>query len=133
MRRGLLLLPLLLAVACSDEGDPVQPEGPGEEAVSFTADVQPIFDAWCVGCHGAAGNGGLDLRAPQSHGNLVGVEATGYDAIRVVPSDPDISVLYDKVSGGGRYGDRMPLGGPYLSAEQLGTVRAWIAQGAPSG
>lgn len=127
-----LLALLTLSAACSDEGDPVQPQDPGPDPVSFVDRIQPIFDAHCTGCHGAGGNGGLDLRSPQSHGNLVGVQATGYAALRVAASDPGASVLYDKVLGGGMYGDRMPFGGPYLSSAQIESIRRWIAEGATS-
>lgn len=129
---ALLTAPLLL-VACSDEGSPVVPDeggGTPDDPVSFAQEVQPIFDARCVECHGIADNGGLDLRGGQSYGDLVGVESPNYGAPRVEPGDPSGSVLYDKITGGGVYGDQMPLGRTPLSGAQIETIRTWIAQGA---
>lgn len=126
---GLLAL-TALAAGCSDLGDPVAPPDT-TPAISFAADVQPLFTANCVGCHGAGGNGGLDLRAGQSRANLVSVTSPNYGAVRVVPGDPDASVLYDKLTGGGVYGQAMPPTGTSLPAAALETIRQWIADGAP--
>lgn len=121
----------LALAGCSDQGDPVTAPGVTPEVVSFAADVQPLFDANCVGCHGAGGNGGLDLRAGQSRVNLVGVTSPTYGAARVVAGDPDASVLYDKLTGGGTYGQPMPPSGTSLSPVALEAIRSWIADGAP--
>jgi mono/diheme cytochrome c family protein len=124
-----MVLPLF--PGCSDEGDPIAPGGPDVTGpVSFAEDVQPIFDSRCTGCHGEGGNGGLDLRSPQSYANLVDAGSPNYGAKRVVPGDPDASVLVDKISGGGRYGSRMPPTGSALSAAQISTIRTWVAEGA---
>lgn len=118
--------------ACSDEGDPVAPGGEAPpDSVSYSADVQPIFNARCTGCHGAGGSGGLDLRSPQSYDNLVDAESPNYRAPRVEPGDPAASVLFDKISGGGVFGDRMPLGQDPLATSQIETIRRWIEQNAP--
>lgn len=131
MRRlSLNLLLILLGFGCSDEGSPLDPTTVGGDTVSFVKDVQPLFDVHCVECHGSEANGGLDLRGPQSYDDLVDVEASGYDAVRVLPGQPDASVLYVKVSTDGQFGDRMPLGGPYLDPEETDLLRQWIAQGA---
>ena len=47
----------------------------------------------------------------------------------VLPGDPDHSGLYLRIAGSGCY-DRMPLGGPYLSAAEIMLVREWILAGA---
>jgi mono/diheme cytochrome c family protein len=129
------LVPLLAAglglSACSDEGDPAKPGDPGDpDPVSFASDVQPIFDANCIVCHGAGGNGGLDLRSPQSYDNLVDLTSPNYSAKRVAPGDPDNSVLVDKISGAGQFGSRMPPSGPGLSSGQIQTIRTWVVEGA---
>lgn len=124
------LLVLAVCGGCSDEGDPLEAGTNAGPAVSFEEEIQPIFDANCVECHGAAGNGNLDLRAPQSYANLVDVPAFGYDARRVVPAEPGSSVLYSKVVGDELYGDRMPLGGPYLPAVEIRLIHDWIERGA---
>ena len=135
MRSWLLMLlgpSLLVLASCSDAGDPLGPLTPDPPALSYVTDVQPIFDANCIVCHGDGGNGGLDLRAPQSHGNLVDITSPNYGARRVVPNDPDESVLIDKLEGGGRFGSRMPPSGEPLSSTQLATLRQWVADGARS-
>ncbi len=128
---GRVIVLMVLAAAlggCSDKGsDPVVPGGP--DPVSYTLDVQPIWDGNCVGCHGAGGNGGLDLRAPGSRGNLVDAASQNWGGMRVVPGEPDASVLYRKLTGDGAVGPRMPQGGA-LAADDIETVRRWIAEGA---
>jgi hypothetical protein len=137
MRNTSPLLVLFVAaslglVACSDEGDPVSPADPGDPSrVFFSSDVQPVFDANCIGCHGAGGNGGLDLRPPQSYDNLVDVVSPNYDGTRVAPGEPDKSVLMDKISGGDRFGSRMPPTGSGLSDSTIETIRTWVLEGAP--
>jgi len=125
-----LLLALAGLTGCSDEGDVTMapPDDPAP-AVSYAADVQPIWNSHCIGCHGAGGNAGLDLRASAGPAALVNVAATGYAGSRVVPGDPDASVLTRKLQGDPTTGDRMPLGGA-LSAGQIETIRSWIAAGA---
>jgi hypothetical protein len=136
MRSGHAFLRILCGlalsqIACSDSGAPVKPLTNGvPDKVSFAQEVQPIFNLRCTGCHGAGGNGGLDLRAPQSHDNLVGVVSPNYQAVRVVAGDASASVLFDKVTGGGLYGERMPRGEAPLTAAQIETIRMWIMEGA---
>ena len=120
-----------LAVSgCSDHG--TEPTGGGTSplpSVSFAADLQPVFDTNCVGCHGVGGNGGLDVRPCQAWGNLVGVASTGYAQQRVVPNNPALSLLYLKLSGAAGVNDRMPLGGT-LSPAEIEDFRIWILEGA---
>lgn len=132
-RRPLAWMLVITAAAlagCSDNGtDPAAPGGGGDDPVSYAADVQPIWNANCVGCHGDGGNGGLDLRAPGSRGNLVGVDSAGWPGQRVVENEPDQSVLYLKMTGASGVGNLMPPTGS-LGAGDLETVRTWIAEGA---
>ena len=133
-RRLIRLLPLLALVAgCSDFGDeptdnggPMEPPAP---TVSFAADVQPIFDGQCVGCHGQDGFAGLDLRAAGSHANLVGVPASESSLLLVEPDAPAQSWLYLKLTGQQNVGDFMPPTG-LLDATITEVVRTWIEEGA---
>jgi mono/diheme cytochrome c family protein len=127
------VLALLALSGCSDEGaEPMAPDpDPEPVVVSFAADIQPIFDANCVGCHGAGGSGGLDLRASATPGSLVNVAASGYAGSRVVPGDPHVSVLYLKIEGDASTGARMPFGGAALSPALRTLIHDWIEQGAP--
>jgi hypothetical protein len=127
------LLSLLLGLAgCSDGGnDPAVPvDDPGGTAVSYATDVQPIWDANCLGCHSAGGSGGLDLRAAVGRAALVNAAATGYSGSRVVPGAPHTSVLYQKIEGDPATGARMPFGGAALSAGERSLIHDWIEQGA---
>lgn len=122
---------LTLSLAgCSDHGtEPPLDDGGGDDPVSYAADVQPIWNANCIGCHGDGGNGGLDLRAPDSRMNMVGVGSPNWPGLRVVEGEPDLSLLYVKLTGGSGVGGLMPPAGS-LGATDLETVRMWIAEGA---
>ena len=100
----------------------------GQPPVSFAGQIQPIFNASCVGCHG--GTAGLFLAAGQSYGSLVNVAAgTGACAgiPRVAPGNSAGSALYRRVSG--TCSQRMPLGGT-LAAAEIELIRRWIDEGA---
>jgi len=106
-------------------GGPIDPPGP---TVSFVDDIQPVFTQYCVGCHGRSG--GLSLRATAAHTNLVNMETAIYQPrLRVVPGNPDASVLYLKMLGDASTGDSMPPSGP-LDSATLELIRVWIAEGA---
>ena len=47
-RLSLLGPTLLVLASCSDAGDPLGPPSPEPDAVSYVADVQPIFEANCT-------------------------------------------------------------------------------------
>ena len=124
---GLALL-VLGACGCSDRGsDPMDPGGGGPAPVSYAADVQPIWNANCTGCHG--GTAGLELSPPDSRAALVSVASTNWGGVRVAAGDPAASVLFRKISGDSGVGDRMPQGGA-LGADDIEMVRRWIAEGA---
>ena len=112
---------------CSKDTGPVD-DHQTTENISFVNDIQPIFDQNCTtSCHPNSGN--LDLTAANSYNQLVNVNASGYSGKRVVPGDPENSVLYKKIDGSGVYGSNMPLGGN-LSAAQINTIKQWIIEGA---
>ena len=104
-------------------------------AISFAADVQPIFNARCGGCHIAGSAGGLSLAVGSAQANLVNV-ATGCDPTvpRVTPGSTTGSMLWRKLGGSStQCGSPMPLGSAGLKtlapAEFL-KVEQWILQGA---
>ena len=50
---------------------------------------------------------------------------------RVLPGHPESSYIILKLKGDPRIvGERMPFGGPYLSASDIQMVQDWIAAGA---
>ncbi len=62
----------------------------------------------------------MDLRAGQSYSNLVNVPATTQSGIRVIPFNPDQSVLVLKLAGGHRN----------VSATNQNNIKSWISAGA---
>ncbi len=122
----LLISISLLVTACYKDVGPVD-DNTTQENVSFSADVQPIFNQACVSCHPNSGN--LDLTATNAYNQLVNVNASGYSGKRVVPGDAENSILYKKIDGSGAYGSNMPLGGS-LSNAQINTIKQWIDEGA---
>ena len=132
-----LTLPILFA-ACSKPfyPNPVSTLPPPvvDTLVSFSNQIQPIFDANCAvtGCHaGPTPQDGMSLVAGQSYANLVNIpsiEVSNYD--RVKPFYPDSSYLYFKITGNSIAGPRMPYLRPPLPDSLIQTVRTWIQQGA---
>jgi hypothetical protein len=118
------------AIAVGPSCPDVNVTGSGVAAttVSYAADIQPIFNLYCTGCH--AGSGGLFLEPGVSYGNLVNVTSQGYaPALRVKPFDLAGSVLYGKLSDSGQYGTGMPVGGT-IGQSNLDKVKTWILEGA---
>ena len=116
MLRYNLFLPFLFLVLAN----------PVVAQIDYNDDVQPIFNSSCVSCHG--GTNGVTLSSYDATMNSVGVQ---YGINVVIPEEPDESPLIDKISSSNpEHGVRMPQGGPYLSDEEIETIRQWIAEGA---
>jgi hypothetical protein len=134
----LFIIALSANLSCRDAGsEPTAPNTPPSgSTVSFSQQIQPIFNNnGCVGCHG--GSGGLTLAPGQSYNNLVKVNAQAGCTTkkRVLPGNPDESVLYIRISATTTSTEcgpnsRMPQGGPRLPQATIDLVRDWIAQGA---
>ena len=77
-------------------------------------------------------SGGLVLEASQSYANLVNVASSQMPQLnRVTPGDPESSYLIKKLRGDADIsGNRMPRGGPFLSATEIGRFVSWIEDGA---
>ena len=100
-------------------------------SVDFDTQIQPIFDASCIGCHtaGATNSGGLNLQSGASLGQLVGVPSTfAHGLKRVTAGDPDRSYLFEKINcASPQTGTRMrPTNA--MSLEDQALIRDWIAQ-----
>jgi hypothetical protein len=94
----------------------------GEHGVSFSRDIQPIFDRKCASCHPAV-YPYLDLRAGRSYAQLVGVSpptAASYE--RVVRGQPQLSYLLLHPVDPSRKG--------LLTAAERQLIIRWIAEGA---
>ncbi len=124
----LLLAGAVLLPACKDMGTgPVAnapaPALPPGATVSYQNDILPVLEnAGCVGCHG--GTSGLTV------GSVAGLLRGGLHGPAVVPGKADSSHIVQKISPNPPFGDRMPQGGPYLSAGTIQLIRTWIDQGA---
>jgi hypothetical protein len=99
--------------------------------VDYSTEIQPIFNDNCSGCHIGSTFGGLDLSEGGSFANLVNVTSQNYSpAIRIVPYDPNSSVLYNKITNTGIYGGAMPQGSSGLSESDAELIATWINEGA---
>ena len=98
--------------------------------VTYAADIKPVFDKSCIGCHGpekAKGKLRLD--------SLPAVLKGGEDGIVVEAGHSAESMLVQNVAHLGDPDDYMPppknkAGIPPLTPAQIGLIRAWIDQGA---
>ena len=87
----------------------------------FETDVQPLFKAKCLRCHGdKARKGDLDLRTHAS------VLKGGESGSVVLPGNPEKSLLYEKV----RSGVMPPSKKDPLSEAEVALIRRWIETGA---
>ncbi|HTN85068.1 MAG TPA: hypothetical protein VL242_15320, partial [Sorangium sp.] len=109
----------------------------GPDTATF-ADVQPILQRSCTGCHGSpAAPAGLDLR--EAFGALVDQDARSCSSdsskqALVVPGSPSSSYLMNKLNDTGLCDpdeSRMPPGTP-LPAADIKTINDWICAGAPA-
>lgn len=92
-------------------------EGP---TVSFSADVLPIFESRCIGCHGGERTQeGLDLK---THASLMAGSSNGFV---VTPGDAADSLLVELVAA-----QKMPKRGPKLTPPQVELITNWVNQGA---
>ena len=80
---------------------------------SWETGIVCILESNCVGCHGSAAFGDVDL----------GLYESTIGSRTVIPGDPDASPLIRKVGAGDHHG--------LLSEMELQIVRAWITNGAP--
>jgi hypothetical protein len=130
---------LLLLAGCGTVKSPTEPPpaSGGGTAFTFTQIQGQILTPVCAraGCHAAsAASAGLVLEAGQSYGLLVGHRSSENGSLdRVSPGDPDRSYMILKLRGDPSItGERMPLGGPYLTSDQIAGIAAWIRAGAPN-
>lgn len=117
---GCLLLSFIFgAVLCSSASATTPPK------VDYTRDIQPILQANCYGCHGAA-KASAGLRLHQREDALRGSDSGPV----ILPGKSAESPLIRYVMGED-VPMRMPLGLTPLTTEQIEFLRAWIDAGAP--
>ena len=104
-------LGLIIHTSCEYEplGIPQAPPPPAK--VSFSTDIQPIFDAKCISCHKSTHN--LPLVQGDSYNALIAKNC-------IVKGDAETSKLYTKV----RDGHNPP------TTDKLDLIKQWINEGA---
>jgi hypothetical protein len=129
VRRILICTALVMAHLAAGNrlsGQTASSSAPGDRAIRFHSDIQPLLAARCLKCHGA--------NEPEADLNLAdrrsaySVHDSGSPA--VVPGQPDESELLRRVSAAADSGERMPPAGEGLSESEIELLRRWIAEGA---
>jgi hypothetical protein len=123
MKNSIILIVTLIGMAAwqSCQYEWVEPEKTViPDVISFSADVQPIFNEGCnnAGCH-APGGTAPDLTPANAYADLFAM-----NLIDLV--NPEQSILYLKLAEGGSMKKYAPSGDP----DDL--ILEWIKQGAPN-
>lgn len=116
---GYNILTIMILCTSSCYYDEFVENVPIDSAVSFTADIQPIFSANCTSCHPILVSS-PDLTEGNSYSSIT-------KGIYIVANDAEASVLYQRLLGNPRI---MPPSGS-LPASEIDLIRIWIEQGAP--
>jgi hypothetical protein len=129
----LVVWPAMMAtvlVGCGTDSQAPQERG------NLSTIQREIFTPKCAlsGCHGVPLDPApaLNLSQGQSHAALVNVDSKMVDgAKRVVPGDPNASLLFQAVNGTSPPPvTRMPSSSPPLPSADIDAIREWIAAGA---
>jgi mono/diheme cytochrome c family protein len=97
---------------------------PASAAIDFATQIQPIFAARCIKCHGEERQQGK-LRLDSAEG----IGKFAKDTL-LVAGKPDDSELLKRISLPADDRKRMPKGGDPLAADEIALVRTWIEEGA---
>jgi mono/diheme cytochrome c family protein len=92
---------------------------------TFDRDVRPVFEAKCLGCHGANNvkRAGLDLSTRET------LLKGGEDGAAVIPGDPNASLLMKRIRH--EIGPGMPFKADKLGDDVIARIADWIKAGAP--
>lgn len=100
--------------------------GRTQENVSFSEHIQPVLNQYCVSCHG--NQAGVNLESYQTLMSSIGSK---WNNQVVVPGSAATSGLYDVLlSNPQKQIPQMPIGGPYLTGDEIEAIKAWINEGA---
>ncbi|MDQ2642847.1 MAG: hypothetical protein M3020_03465 [Myxococcota bacterium] len=98
---------------------------------SFRSDVAPIFAERCVYCHNPNSAQEPDLTQPFD--SVVGiVKVAAGNGVRVVPGDPDASLLVKDIEAKAEASVPMPFHPERLTEAEVSVLVRWISQGAPN-
>lgn len=96
---------------------------------ALKSQVVEVFEEWCTACHDSSD----DLNLEGDLMKHVGKKAEGFDAVLIVPGDPQASYLLTKMTGKGAFaGDLMPQGDDMLPPATLKLVADWISSIEPT-
>lgn len=129
MRHTILLFILysLIASSCLQNVEDITITDTVSE-ISYSQDIQPIFNSNCTSCHGSVRNGNLAMR---NYNELMSGSGIRYGTDLIIPGNASESGLIDSVEPNPESGImRMPQGGPYLTPNQIQLIRTWINEGA---
>jgi len=127
---------LVLALAACGGGGEDAPPPPQTGLQPTLASIQAnVFTPSCAkfGCHtGTAAQAGLRLDPGFSWAHLYNIASSQNMAFtRVIPMNPDASLLIQKLEGTQTVGGPMPDDGPpYLQQATINVIREWIQNGA---
>ena len=110
----------LMVTSCYYDEMPPEPVTPLPDVVSYSKDVQPLWDASCISCH-KAGATAPDLTSVNSYSALTANNKY------VIPGNASTSQVYKLMVGTAT--PLMPPGGK-LSDSKLAIVEKWINDGA---
>lgn len=123
----LIALAAVAPLAHADDSQAKTPEAdPAAKAISYDADVLPIFRKACLGCHQSGKRMGEYLMT--DFAAMIRGGETGQAAI--VPGNPDASYLIEQITPHDGKAEMPKAPWPALSAIEVETIRNWIAQGA---
>ena len=110
---GMILL-LALNTSCYYNKTPLPPEPTGD--ISYSVDIQPIWNDNCVTCHQSGTGVPLDLEESVSYNNLINGNYVNLD-------EPELSIIYTKIDIGGSMAQ-------YATDNNRPVILKWIEQGA---
>ena len=97
----------------------------GDEKISFSRDIQPLFSERCFDCHGPdKSEGGLRLHLREK-----AVSELESGDFAIFPGKLNASTLLERIVSQDE-SDRMPPDGERLTPLEVEKIRRWIAQGA---
>jgi hypothetical protein len=109
------------------------PEGSDGLDPRLSVIQEEVFTPSCAlsSCHDAEGpEAMMDLSAGASHASLVNVDGSLAPVVRVIPGDPDGSLLVQAIEGTAPDPiNQMPVG-LVLEDEKIDVIRQWIEDGA---
>jgi hypothetical protein len=108
---------------------------PEDASVSYSAHLEPLVTAHCLGCHDSEDpKAKLVLDPGEGYGQLVGRRSVQVPEMALVePGDPDASYLWLKLLHRAPEGKGMPrtlTGTKKLQPAELELYRRWIEDGA---